>query len=111
MMVGERLVQLRKIFHLTQKEVSEIINVTPQTYSGYEKGKYEPSMETLVRLAFLYRTSIDNLLLKDSLPHDSTGKNVEPITWETEEFKSIKESLALMKFELDEIKKHIHQTE
>ena len=60
--VSQKLKELRNKAGLTQKEVCEIIDVTPQTYSGYEKGKYEPTMETIVRLAILYNVSTDHIL-------------------------------------------------
>lgn len=49
---------------LSQREVCEIIDCKPQTYNGYERGKYEPTIETLVRLSWLYDISLDDLLCK-----------------------------------------------
>lgn len=60
--VGNQLQYLRKKAGLTQKEVCDIVEVTPQSYSGYEKGKYEPSLETICRLAMLYNVTTDHIL-------------------------------------------------
>lgn len=60
--VGNQLQYLRKDAGLTQKEVCDIVEVTPQSYSGYEKGKYEPSLETICRLAMLYNVTTDHIL-------------------------------------------------
>ena len=60
--VGNQLQYLRKEAGLTQKEVCDIVEVTPQSYSGYEKGKYEPSLETICRLAMLYEVTTDHIL-------------------------------------------------
>lgn len=60
--VGRQLQALRKKAGLTQREVCDIVEVTPQSYSGYEKGKYEPSLETVCRLAMLYGVTTDHIL-------------------------------------------------
>jgi len=60
--VGRNLLMLRKKAGLQQKEVAEIIDCKPQTYSGYETGRHEPNIETLVRLASLYNVSVDYIV-------------------------------------------------
>ena len=57
--IGMNLMVLRKEAGLTQKELCSIMEIATQTYNGYETGKHEPSVETLIRLAFLYRVSMD----------------------------------------------------
>ena len=74
--VGKRLAEIRTRVGLTQKDVCSIIEITPQTYSGYEKGKHEPSIETLVRLSILYGTSLDFMLCL-SAHEDEDTKQVE----------------------------------
>lgn len=56
------LLRLRKENNLTQSEVAKIINVAQRTYAHYEKGQNEPSIETLIRLADLYKVPIDVLV-------------------------------------------------
>lgn len=60
--VGRKMLICRKKAGLSQGEVCAIIGLAPQTYSGYENGKHEPTIETLVRLSFLYCVSLDFLL-------------------------------------------------
>lgn len=60
--LGERLTEQRKLRKLSQKEVSEIINVSVSVISNYEHGERTPSVETLMSLAGLYRCSVDYLL-------------------------------------------------
>ncbi|WP_409967336.1 helix-turn-helix transcriptional regulator [Bengtsoniella intestinalis] len=62
--VGEAMEATRKRAGFTQKDLCDVIRCKPQTYSGYEKGKYEPSLELLVRLSHLYDVSLDYLLGK-----------------------------------------------
>lgn len=54
-----KLKELRKQQNLTQVQVSQYLNTTHQTYNNYENGKYEPSIDMLIKLADLYNTSID----------------------------------------------------
>lgn len=107
-LMGSQLQTIRKYYRLTQKEVSEIIGVTAQTYSGYEKGKFEPSAETLVRLAYLYCTTIDYLVGKKSTPQDPDGDIEDYLdTYNPEKVKDIEERMAIIQNELEEIKKHM----
>ena len=56
------LKQLRLSEQKTQKEIAEIINTTQYTYSNYETGYTQPTIETLVKLADYYNVSIDYLV-------------------------------------------------
>lgn len=107
-MVAERLISLRKQYHLTQKEICNIIGVTPQTYSGYEKGKYEPNMETLVRLSHIFEVTTDYLLCRNNLSQveedDTIGEQYEN-QYDPEKIERINLKLSLMQAEIDELKK------
>jgi len=60
--VSKRLKELRLSHKLTQADVAEQIHVSRPTYTEYELGKKRPSLETLVKLADLYKTSVDYLI-------------------------------------------------
>lgn len=60
--IAERLKALRIKNHFTQKEIAEKINVSQSAYAYYETAKKEPRIDTLLRLAELYNTSIDYLV-------------------------------------------------
>lgn len=66
-MVAEMLRELRKTKGLQQKEVAQILGISPQTYNGYEKGRNEPPIEILVRLSYLYGFSVDIIVQRDRL--------------------------------------------
>lgn len=68
--IGTNLANLRSACQISQKQVCKALGCTPQTYSGYEQGKHEPSIEVLVRLAYLFGVSTDFLLSRDNLLHD-----------------------------------------
>lgn len=59
---SQRLRQLRKESGLTQVELAQKLNLTQQSYTRYEYGTGEPSLETLVRLAEIFEVSTDYLL-------------------------------------------------
>ena len=75
---GDRLKELRKSKKLTQVQVSEMIDVQQGTYSRWENGTLEPSLEAVVKLAKLFDTTTDYLLGKtiystlDVVPHPIT---------------------------------------
>lgn len=56
----------RTELNLTQKEVSKELHITTQAYANYEQGLREPNIETLIRLANYYHTSIDYLVGRDT---------------------------------------------
>lgn len=58
----ERLRELRKSNNLTQAQVAEILHISRPAYTQYETGNKQPSIETLVKLADLFKTSVDYLI-------------------------------------------------
>lgn len=62
----QKLKMLRTQFGLSQKKVADKIGVSPSIVSGYETGERTPSIEVLLSLAYLYKTSTDYLLGKQS---------------------------------------------
>lgn len=63
---GERLRQLRTDAHLTQEEISQILNITREAYSLYETNKRQMSFESLCKVAEFYHVSTDYLLGQSS---------------------------------------------
>lgn len=59
---GKLLRQLRKEKGLTQAELARLISIGESTVSFYESGKRQPDYETLIRLANVFRVSVDQLL-------------------------------------------------
>ncbi len=58
----ERLTELRKLNHMTQRQVAQTLNISQPSYIRYENGSAEPNLENLVRLADLFDVSVDYLL-------------------------------------------------
>ena len=54
-----RIKDLREDKDLVQKEVAEVLNITTQQYSLYERGDREIPMHHAITLANFYRVSLD----------------------------------------------------
>ena len=55
------LLNLRKRLGLTQQQVADALGINVVTYYGYEKGRSEPSLRMLIRLANFYNVTLDYL--------------------------------------------------
>lgn len=64
-MTAEMLKELRKVKKLSQKEVAAYLNLPATTYNTYESGRTEPPLEILVRLSYLYNTTIDVIVQRN----------------------------------------------
>lgn len=62
--VGERIRCLRKSNGMRQKDVAQSLHVAENTISDWERNRTEPSIESIVQMAFLFQTSTDYLLGK-----------------------------------------------
>lgn len=56
------LLNIRTQKGFSQQKVADYLGVSRQAYCNYENGKREASYETLLQLAELFETSIDDLL-------------------------------------------------
>lgn len=71
-----RIKDLREDHDLTQKEISNFLNITQVAYSYYELGKRSIPLEVLVKLADYYNTSVDYLLYRtDELKPYNRSRN------------------------------------
>lgn len=58
----KRIAEERKKQNLSQQELGELLGVSQQTISKYEKGTREPDTQTLIKLSRLFGVSVDYLL-------------------------------------------------
>lgn len=63
MTLGEKLAKLRREQNLTQEQLAELLGVSRQAISKWESNAAYPETEKLIRLAKLYDSSLDYLLL------------------------------------------------
>ena len=59
---AQRLKELRTENNLTQTQVATQLGIRQQSYTRYENGSGEPSLDTLIAIAKLYNVSVDYLL-------------------------------------------------
>ena len=52
----------REKLGITQTQLAEMLGVTPQAVSKWENARSYPDIETLVRLAELFSTTVDRML-------------------------------------------------
>ena len=57
-----RLMELRKENNYTQSFVATYLNIKQNSYSQYESGLREIPLESLIKLAQLYNTSVDYIV-------------------------------------------------
>ena len=71
MSVKLKLRELRKSRRLTQAQVAEGIHCSVATYSRYEHGARQPSIEMLERLADFFGVSVDYILGRSPLQENA----------------------------------------
>lgn len=58
----QRLKELRLENGMTQQQIASLLNIRQQSYTRYEYGTGEPSLQTLIKLAEIFAVSTDYLL-------------------------------------------------
>lgn len=71
--VGEKLKHYREACVLSHKQVADALNIERSTYTKYENGKTEPSLNTLVKLAAIFNVSPTELLPMDAAEEIKAG--------------------------------------
>jgi len=61
--IGNRIKEIRNALKLKQKEFSEKLDVSPPSLSEIETGKYNPSMDFVIKLAKNHNVNLCYLLL------------------------------------------------
>lgn len=73
MTFAERLKFMRTRMGLTQAQVADAIGAERTTYTYYEKGRNEPSMERLIALAKIFGTDVGTLMGENDIPPADFG--------------------------------------
>ena len=81
---GERLVAARKKKNITQKHLSEILNITPTRLNYWEKDKRKPDIEMIKQIANALDVQTDELLGVEQIRED-----LKQIQLREEYFKSL----------------------
>lgn len=83
--MGSFLINLRKEHNLTQGDLSEVLNLSPQAISKWESGDSIPDIDTLEKLSKFYNISIEEIINGERRPQ-------EPIIAEPVETTKVNES-------------------
>ena len=75
-MFRDNLINLRKMYRLTQEDVAEKVGVTRQSVAKWESGESVPDLDKCRMLAELFRVSLDDLANHE--PEDNMGLGVPP---------------------------------
>ncbi len=59
---------------MTQKEISQILNMSQTGYSKYETGENDIPTHILIELSKFYKTSVDYILGLTNDPHQKANK-------------------------------------
>lgn len=62
---ARNLKRYRELTMHTQKEMAELLNMTPNAYQMYEYGKREPRLNVLIQIADILNVSLDELAGRD----------------------------------------------
>ena len=68
---GERIYKLRNKFKLSQSELGDMLGVSNKAVSKWETGASKPGINTINKLAAIFRVSVEELL-NDSIDHQIT---------------------------------------
>lgn len=64
--LGRNLAYFRKLAGLTQQQVAEKLNLNRTTYTKYETGASEPSIEILKQIAVILKVDVASILADDN---------------------------------------------
>lgn len=65
-LLGNRIRELRTEYSLTQAELAKKVGVSKATITAYENDSRQPSYEVLIKLARVFKVSIDSIILNRS---------------------------------------------
>lgn len=83
----KNLKELRNQKHISQQQLADIIGISQQSINKYENHSVEPDIDTLIRLAKYFNTSVDYLIGNTDINH--IIEKVEKYDLNTEECKLI----------------------
>lgn len=82
MTIGEKIKSLRQSKDLTQSGLGELLNVSSQAVSNWERGKGYPDISNIIQISELFQVSLDILIKEDidfkaALIEDKAEKQVD----------------------------------
>lgn len=75
--LGNKIQQLRKQNNLTQLDLAEKLNVSPQAVSKWENGQSEPDFATLNKICKIFNVSISNFSEENNAMNNNEDRKTE----------------------------------
>ena len=69
-MLTNNLQYLRRKFKLSQQALSEVLDIPRTTLGDYERGKTEPNIQMLIKMADHFEIKVDDLIRQNISHHD-----------------------------------------
>ena len=82
--LSENLKKYRILKNLTQEDLAEYLNITPQSVSKWERGECYPDISFLPALANIFETSVDLLIGMDTIRAEQTRYTIHKTATEFE---------------------------
>lgn len=102
-LLGKRIKEFRNKYKMTQTELAEKVGVTKSTVAAYENDSRLPSYEVLIKMAEVFKVSIDSLVLNRSENTiDVSGLNHDQIIMLKKMISSFQQSNMIDKFRLND---------
>ena len=76
-MIGQRIKEIRKDNHLTQKGFGKSLDLGPLQISRYERGEQSPSVKVIEQISLKYNVTIDWLVRGPREKYSDSGETVE----------------------------------
>lgn len=77
MQIGQKLQEARHARGLTQEAAAELVGVSRQTISNWERGKSLPDVLSVIRMSEAYDCSLDTLLKGDPQMQDKIKRDTD----------------------------------
>lgn len=74
-MIGNKIINERKIYNLSQEELAEKVGVTRQTISNWELNETSPDLKQAKKLCDIFSISMDELSGKENVILTKLDKN------------------------------------
>lgn len=74
-MFGDRLKELREDANMTQEQLAEKLNINKSSISSYETNSKMPSVDKLVKIADIFKVSLDYLTCRTKDPYNISMQN------------------------------------
>ena len=79
-LIGKKIKELKNKYKFTQTELANKVGVTKSTIAAYENDTRLPSYDVLIKMANVFKVSIDSMLLdRTEVTLDAHGLNVQQV--------------------------------